>query len=385
VAHELVSIILPTYNRAGRIGRAIRSVLAQTYRAWELIVVDDASTDDTAAVVDSFADRRIFRVSLPFNCGSPSRPRNVGLQLARGEYLAYIDDDNTWREQHLEHLLATLAKHPGAAGAYGGKAHHLPDGTVEEICHPEQGIDTQDGLHTRTALAAVPEGWLGDDFAHEDAEFWAKIRSRNAGGLAFVPAILSDYYIHSDQRYCTGYQNMRMYGRAYFARNPSRLADPAARRVFLQLILAQRPQSVLDVGCGEGWLVQALSEAGVPCWGVEPSADLGAVGRAHGRLLRARAENLPCARHSVDLVACIDVLQHIPEPRLGRTLRELARAGRRFLLAIDTGNPAREGHRTLHSVQWWREQCRAAGLAVQGSGALQVAGLAILTTMALEG
>jgi hypothetical protein len=360
----LISIILPTYNRADRIGRAIRSVLAQTYEKWELLVVDDASTDDTASVVDAFGDPRVFRVTLPFNCGSPARPRNVGLQLARGDYLAYIDDDNTWRPRHLERLLAATLENPGAAGAYGGKVHHLPDGTVEEICHPGQALDTQDGLHTRAALAAVPEGWVGSDYAHEDAEFWSKIRARSAGGLIWVPEILSDYYIHEEQRFHTGYQNTRMYDRAYFARNPSRLAEEATRRELVRLGLAGRPRTALDVGCGEGWLVHELQALGVTAWGVDLSPDLGHVSQVPGCCASARADALPCPDGSVDLVACVDVLQHIPEARLGRTLRELARVGRDLLLAIDTHSPHREGHRTLHDADWWQARCRDAGLDV---------------------
>ena len=374
----LVSVILPTYNRAAQVGQAIASVVAQSHRAWELIVVDDASTDDTCAVVRSFADPRIFLVRLPFNCGSPMRPRNVGLQLARGDYVAYIDDDNTWRPQHLERLLAAVAAHPGAVGAYAGKAHHLPDGSVEEICRPDQGIDTQDGLHTRAALSLVPEGWLGQDFAHEDAEFWGKLRARHPGGLVFVPEVLSDYYIHEGQRYYSGYQNTRMYDRAYYARNPSLLADPGVRQTLVGHILESRPATVLDVGCGEGWLVEALSQAGVRAWGIDPSADLGAVSRAPGHCLRARADALPCADGSIDLVVSFDVLQHIPEPRIGRTLRELARVGRRLLLGIDTANPSREGHRTLHDVAWWRACCAEAGLAVAQQSARAVAGLTVL-------
>ncbi|MDI7276481.1 MAG: glycosyltransferase, partial [Anaerolineae bacterium] len=353
----LVSIILPTYNRAGLIGRAIRSVLAQSHRNWELLVIDDASTDETASVVDSFADPRIFRLTLPFNCGSPARPRNIGLQLARGEYMAYIDDDNAWRPQHLERLLAALAARPGAVAAFGGKAHHLADGSVEELCQPDQGIDTQDGMHSRAALAAMPEGWVGGDFAHEDAEFWGKMAARHPGRVVWVPEILSDYYIHSEQRYCTGYQNTRMYDRAYFARNPSRLSDPGVRGAFVDLVLDRRPRTVLDVGCGEGWLLEGLREQGVAAWGVDPSADLGVVTRASGRSVRARADALPCQDASVDLAVCIDVLQHIPEPRLGRSLRELARVARRLLLAVDTGDAAREGHRTLHGLEWWQDRC----------------------------
>ncbi len=378
----LVSIILPTYNRAGQIGRAIRSVLAQTYGNWELLVIDDASTDGTASVIDSFADPRIFRITLPYNCGSPSRPRNIGLQLARGEYMAYIDDDNAWRPHHLERLLEAVRSQPGAVAAYGGKAHHLPDGSIEEICCPEQGIDTQDGLHSRTALAAVPEGWAGSDFAHEDAEFWGKIVARHQGRVVWVPEILSDYYIHEEQRYYTGYQNTRMYDRTYYARNPSRLAQPSTRRAFLEMILACRPQCVLDVGCGEGWLLEPLRAHGIAAWGIDPSADLSAVARVRGRCVRARADALPCPDGSIDLVVCIDVLQHIPEPRLDRTFRELARAGRRFLLAIDTANPAAEGHRTLRSLDWWLARCAEHGLMPGPGPVLSLAGLSVFSAEA---
>ncbi len=373
----LVSIILPTYNRAGQIGRAIRSVLAQTYGSWELLVIDDASTDNTATVVDSFADPRIFRVTLPYNCGSPARPRNIGLQLARGEFMAYIDDDNAWRPRHLERLLEAVRSHPGAVAAYGGKAHHLPDGSIEEICRPDQGIDTQDGVHSRAALAAVPEGWVGSDFAHEDAEFWGKIVARHQGRVIWVPEVLSDYYIHADQRYYTGYQNTRMYDRAYYARNPSRLARPDVCRAFVDLILAHRPRTVLDVGCGEAWLLGPLREQGVAAWGVDPSADLAVVTRAEGLCVRARADSLPCRDESIDLVVCIDVLQHIPEARLGHTLRELARVGRRFLFAVDTANPSAEGHRTLHGLDWWLARCADHGMTPSPAPVLSLAGLSV--------
>lgn len=372
------SIIMATYNRADRIGNAVRSVLAQTHENWELLVIDDASTDDTAAVVSSFGDPRIFRLTLPFNCGSPARPRNIGLQLARGDFIAYIDDDNTWRPEHLLRLIEATCCHPSAAGAYAGKAHHLPDGTIEEILDPEHGMDTQDGLHTRAALAAVPEGWVGANYTHEDVEFWGKIRSRNAGGLVWVPEVLSDYYIHEEQRYYTGYQNTRMYDHSYFTRNPSRLTDEAVRREFVRLILAQRPRMVLDVGCGEGRLLRALWAEGLIAWGVDPSGDLSVVTRAPGRSACARADAIPCPDGSIDLVACLDVLQHIPEPRLSRTLRELSRVGQNFLFAIDTASPHREGHRTLHDPTWWQARCTEAGMDVPvGAPPLWVGGLAV--------
>ena len=89
----LVSIILPTYNRADTIRRAIRSVEAQTYTNWELIVIDDGSTDGTADQVAGLDARvRIIRQGNQGTAGA----RNAGLKASRGEYLAFLDSDDEW-------------------------------------------------------------------------------------------------------------------------------------------------------------------------------------------------------------------------------------------------------------------------------------------------
>lgn len=96
-----VSVVLPTFNRADTLGRAIRSVLAQTYVDLELIVVDDASTDRTADVVAALRDPRLRLLRLPRNRGAAGA-RNAGIAEAQGEWLAFQDSDDEW-------LLAKLA------------------------------------------------------------------------------------------------------------------------------------------------------------------------------------------------------------------------------------------------------------------------------------
>jgi glycosyltransferase involved in cell wall biosynthesis len=96
-----VTVVLPTHNRAGTLPRAIASVLAQTVGDLSLVVVDDASTDDTPEVVASFADRRVRYVRLPSNAG-PARARNVGIAEARTEWLAFQDSDDEWLPTKLE-------------------------------------------------------------------------------------------------------------------------------------------------------------------------------------------------------------------------------------------------------------------------------------------
>jgi len=96
-----VSVILPTYNRASFIGRAIQSVLNQTYRDFELIIVDDGSTDDTERVVKSFSDERIYYVKHEVNKGAAAA-RNTGLKMARGEFIAFQDSDDEWLPYKLQ-------------------------------------------------------------------------------------------------------------------------------------------------------------------------------------------------------------------------------------------------------------------------------------------
>lgn len=91
----LISIIMPTYNRADLIKRAIKSILFQTYENWELIIVDDCSTDDTKVVVQQYKDERISYIYNPENLGA-NYARNVGITNAAGELITFLDSDNEW-------------------------------------------------------------------------------------------------------------------------------------------------------------------------------------------------------------------------------------------------------------------------------------------------
>lgn len=110
-----VSVVVPTYNRAHLVGRAIRSALNQTYRDLEVIVIDDASTDHTEETVRRLKDSRITYVRHAQNQGG-AIARNRGLDLSSGEYVAFLDDDDMWEESKLERQIALLEKSPPGTG-----------------------------------------------------------------------------------------------------------------------------------------------------------------------------------------------------------------------------------------------------------------------------
>ena len=105
----LVSVVIPTYNRAYIVGRTIESVLAQTYSPVEILVIDDGSTDDTPAVVGRFGDR-VRYIRQPN--GGVAVARNHGFAEARGEFVALLDSDDEWLPWKLEAQVAFLRRHP---------------------------------------------------------------------------------------------------------------------------------------------------------------------------------------------------------------------------------------------------------------------------------
>lgn len=108
---DLVSIIIPVYNAEKYIGEAIKSVLAQTYSRFELIIVDDASTDRSVEIIRSFNDYRIHLIQHDKNRG-PGAARNTAIEVAQGEWVAILDADDQWLPERIEKLIK-IASHSG--------------------------------------------------------------------------------------------------------------------------------------------------------------------------------------------------------------------------------------------------------------------------------
>lgn len=109
IMRPLFSIIIPTYNRSEKLRRAIESIARQTFRDFELIVCDDGSTDDTSDIVASFKNKLNLTCLYEENWGGPARPRNNGIKAAKGEWICFLDADDWWYPDKLEHVYGEIS------------------------------------------------------------------------------------------------------------------------------------------------------------------------------------------------------------------------------------------------------------------------------------
>jgi teichuronic acid biosynthesis glycosyltransferase TuaG len=106
--NELVSVIMPAFNSALYISKTIESVISQTYKNWELIIVDDGSTDDTKLIVSNFT-KNYSNIHYYYQLnGKQGKARNTGIKYSRGTYVAFLDSDDLWLPEKLEKSLKIM-------------------------------------------------------------------------------------------------------------------------------------------------------------------------------------------------------------------------------------------------------------------------------------
>lgn len=205
-----VSVIMPTYNRAHLVGQSIQSVLDQTYRDFELIVVDDGSTDDTEQTVGRFSDPRIQYIYQDHR--GIGAARNTGLRKAQGRYIAFLDSDDVWLPNLLEVGVPILEEHP-AIGVVYAKAQAMdkygkPMSQIRGAPQKYPGDALKSALYGDflciIATLVRRECWdrVGpfDEtlMAREDWDMWIRIAKHYR--LAHVDKVLARFRMHDDQR-----------------------------------------------------------------------------------------------------------------------------------------------------------------------------------------
>jgi glycosyltransferase involved in cell wall biosynthesis len=139
-----VSVVIPTYNCAQHLPNTIRSVLAQTYSDYEIIVVDDGSTDDTENALRPFS--RDVTYIYQNNSGGPARPRNVGIERARGRYISFLDSDDIMLPDKLRHAVEFLDAAPGLGFVFSNfvkrseNGNQYPEPFLAQ-CHRFRGLE----------------------------------------------------------------------------------------------------------------------------------------------------------------------------------------------------------------------------------------------------
>ncbi|MAT39072.1 MAG: glycosyl transferase [Ectothiorhodospiraceae bacterium] len=163
-----VSIILPTYNRAELVGRAIQSVLDQTYPHFELIVVDDGSTDSTPQIVRTISNQEARVKYFEREHAGQSAARNFGMEQATGDFITFIDSDDEYMSSHVKYRVKVLQSKPEIDFLYGGitvigspDQHFVPDIHNPSKLIPIHRCIVGGTFFTRTGIIESVGGWKG--------------------------------------------------------------------------------------------------------------------------------------------------------------------------------------------------------------------------------
>lgn len=251
----LVSVILPVYNRAGWVARAVESVLAQTHQPLELLVVDDGSTDDTRRVLANFGSR--LRLLEQAHRGAEAA-RNLGLAHARGEFIAFIDSDDVWYPDRLSRQLPLFRK--TAVGLVFGNAALVDYGcnpprrlkrTFFDNVRPSRGRVTEElargcfvplsSVLVRNELFAEGRGFLP---GHVAGDYLKWVELSVACEFDYVEAPVYEYAIHpggiSHNLVETLEDRIEAFGQLLARRNTDERLDCVLRRILFNLGLSLR-------------------------------------------------------------------------------------------------------------------------------------------------
>jgi glycosyltransferase involved in cell wall biosynthesis len=223
--YPLISIVLPTYNGMRYLRESIESCLCQTYRNFELIIVDDCSTDDTASIINSFHDTRIRTLRHDVNKKLPAA-LNTGFSSSKGEFLTWTSDDNRYLPKALEVMLGYLLNFPEVGLVYSGwymideqgnRRRAVPAEPPEWIS--KKSVVGASFLYRREVYDAIGN-YDENLFRIEDYDYWLRIAKKYA--IRPVDEILYEYRVHSQSLTSTesyvdravAYDNLltRMYG-----------------------------------------------------------------------------------------------------------------------------------------------------------------------------
>uniref|UniRef100_UPI0040476352 glycosyltransferase family 2 protein n=1 Tax=Algoriphagus sp. TaxID=1872435 RepID=UPI0040476352 len=208
---DLVSIILPTFNHAHFLSRAIESVLSQTYTNWELIIIDNYSKDRTDEVINQFKDFRI-KVLKVQNNGVIAVSRNMGIDMAKGTWIAFLDSDDWWTSDKLKvcieklneeidfvfHDLSIVGIIPASFRSKVLKGKHLVPPITKDLLVNGNIISNSSVIVRKSILLSVNKiDESKEMIASEDYNTWLKISAITSKFL-YIPKNMGFYMVHPD-------------------------------------------------------------------------------------------------------------------------------------------------------------------------------------------
>ena len=198
-----VSVVTPIWNAAATLAETVASVRAQDFEDWEMLLIDDASTDGSPALARALADAdpRIQVLTLPEN-GGPAAARNAGIRAARGRYIAFVDADDLWRPQKLARQIGFM-RAGGHALTFSAYRRIAADGRPLGIVRPPVRVDRAELLKGNVigCLTAVYDSAMVGRLEmppirrRQDYGLWLEILSRVPHAHA-LPEVLADYRVH---------------------------------------------------------------------------------------------------------------------------------------------------------------------------------------------
>ncbi len=171
-SHPLISVIIPAYNAEAFIEKALNSVLTQSYPQFEVLIINDGSTDNTATIINRYQDTRI-RLINQIN-GGLSNARNTGIKEARGNYLAFLDADDYWTHKKLEKQIALLSEHPEISFCSSQSRIETPEGAFlnDWLCPDISGSTLQTIFEHNAAITGSGSGIMVSKELQRQAGFF---------------------------------------------------------------------------------------------------------------------------------------------------------------------------------------------------------------------
>jgi len=240
----LISVVIPVFNAQEYIENTVDSVINQEYKNWELIIIDDCSTDDSLSIVETKykSNKKIEIIKLERNSGGPAKPRNIGIKNSNGDFIAFLDQDDIWDNDKLRICCNSICDNVDfiyhdmmrvvAENDYSVKQKILPSRQLEQpvlidLLINDNAILNSSAMVRRSLLVKI--GDINESkkiIASEDYNTWLRI-AKITDNFLYIPKVLGSIFVHS-----SGASNKDMYSSViYAAKEFMTYVSPRQRRI----------------------------------------------------------------------------------------------------------------------------------------------------------